>query len=361
MNTLTRTPDPGHWVAILLTIGLVPLLHVEDAPAGESREFLSPVYEVDDYYKSMTGPQSTEWFKLGEMVPPQVIWVTGFDAVMVGANGEETMPQDYMCHSNLDFDPVRHNLNFEAKKSITGRLFTLSQGQTEIRFPKGFGVPVLSSEKLSLTTQVLNLNYAEPAQVRHKVELHYVPDAHAADMKPLFMKGVYGLKLLEGKDGFFGRSEPADGGEEHGTSCLMGENAADHEFKDEQGRRFTGHWVVEPGREENHTLVTGILDLPFDTTIHAIAVHLHPFAESLTLRDLTTGEDVFVAEARQFEDRIGLAHVESFESEEGIPVYNDHEYELVSVYNNTTDEDQDSMAVMLLYMLDHEYRPPAGE
>ena len=39
-----------------------------------------------------------------------------------------------------------------------GRLFTLSQGQLEIDFPPGFGMPIWSDEDLNLTAQVLNLN-----------------------------------------------------------------------------------------------------------------------------------------------------------------------------------------------------------
>jgi hypothetical protein len=72
--------------------------------------------------------------------------------------------------------------------------------------------------------------------------------------------------------------------------------------------------------------------MQFDTTVHYIAVHLHPFAESLELVDLTTGESVFKSKARNFDDKIGLEEVEFFSSEEGLPIYKDHEYELVSTY-----------------------------
>lgn len=116
--------------------------------------------------------------------------------------------------------------------------------------------------------------------------------------------------------------------------------------------------MVPPGRQVNRTLVTKVMNLPFDTTIHAIAVHLHPFAESLELRDLTTGERVFVSHAENLPDRIGLARVEAFSSPEGIPLFKDHEYELVSVYHNTSGVDQDSMAVMLLYLRDHDFTAP---
>jgi hypothetical protein len=111
---------------------------------------------------------------------------------------------------------------------------------------------------------------------------------------------------------------------------------------------------VEPGREENRTLVTQLMRVPYDTHIHYVAVHLHPFAESLELRDLTTGETVFKSRARNFEQGIGLRHVDYLSSAEGLPVYRDHEYELVSVYDNTTGEEQDSMAVMYIYLRDLE-------
>ena len=87
-------------------------------------------------------------------------------------------------------------------------------------------------------------------------------------------------------------------------------------------------------------------------------MHLHPFAESLTLRDLTTGRDVFRAETRSPDGRIGLERVEHFSSRKGIPIYKRHQYELVSVYDNTSGKVQDSMAVMFLYMLDKAFRKP---
>ncbi len=115
---------------------------------------------------------------------------------------------------------------------------------------------------------------------------------------------------------------------------------------------------MPPGRQVNRTLVTELMNLPYDTTVHYIAVHLHPFAESLELVDLTTDESVFRAEAAQFGDRIGLARVGHYESPEGIRLYKDHDYELVSVYENTSGQEQDSMAVLYLYLHDREFHKP---
>jgi hypothetical protein len=89
-----------------------------------------------------------------------------------------------------------------------------------------------------------------------------------------------------------------------------------------------------------------------------VAIHLHPFAESLELRDLTTKQSIYKAKTRQADHGIGLAHVDFFSSESGIPLYKDHEYEVVSVYENTSNEPQDSMAVMNLYLHDKRFRKP---
>lgn len=322
-------------------------------------EVLSRIYSVDREYRSMTGPWSTINLEILPDEEPQLVWIVGYRAEMVGPDGE-VMPQSYMCHSNLDRDPTAHREIFGSDLRLTSRLFTLSQGQLEIDFPNGFGLPLFSSEEVELTTQVLDLNYAGgEAQVRHRVTLRFFRDRDLErSPKPLFAKGVYGLELLEGHDGYFGLQDGAKESK-HGPGCLPGHNAAKDVYEDGLGRTFTGHWVVAPGRERNHTLVTRILNLPFDTRIHYIAVHLHPFAESVELFDLTAGETVFRSETRPPLEGIGLAHVDSFSSAEGLPVYKSHEYELVSVYNNTSGVPQDSMAVMSLYMADRDFKAPS--
>lgn len=331
----------------------------DPGPPVRTVEHLSPVYEVDREYRSMMGPSSTQTvgFPEAESDPPELLWVVGYQAVMVGADGETEMPQEFMCHSNLDFDARRHAELFDLPSYHTNRLFTLSQGQQKIHFPEGFGLPYWSDETFKLTTQVLNLNDdGEMHKIRHKVTLQYIRDRdlpEGKEMKALFMTSGWGLVLLEGEDGFFGVSEPDEA--IHGPGCLPGEATGFDTYRDDFQRLFAGHWVVKPGREENSTLVTSLMNIPYDTKLHYAAAHLHPFAESLELVDLTTGQSVFKAQTENLGDRIGLKRVEEFSSVEGVPIYADHEYELVSVYNNTTDRNQDSMAVMLMYLEDKKF------
>ena len=139
----------------------------------------------------------------------------------------------------------------------------------------------------------------------------------------------------------------------------MGESARERVINDDYGRKFAAHWVVDPGRHVYHTPVTVMMNIPgASTTVHYIAVHLHPFAESLELRDWTTGETLFKSNAHNRVDQIGLRHVESYVSVEGITIHKDHGYELIATYNNTSGEPQDSMAVMFLYAADPAFEKP---
>lgn len=324
---------------------------------------LSPEYRIEEKYRSMLGPHAQQEVYLAETDEPELLWITGYRTEVVDAADGSEVSQEFMCHANLDFDARRYMDAFRMRHGISGRVFTLSQGQQRIDFPEGFGIPILSTQPLQLTTQVLNLNLEDPdMRVRHRVTVEYVRDREVPpghEIRPLYQKAVQGFKSLEASGIHYGLDLDEVDSELHGPGCGVGMAAVpDAEETDPLGRKFTSHWVVEPGREVNRSLVTEFLNLPFDTTAHYIAVHLHPFAESLELIDRTTGETVFHAEVDPSEGRIGIDRVDRLVSPEGIPLYADHEYELVSVYDNTSGETQDSMAVMYLYLLDKNFRRP---
>jgi len=333
-----------------------------EAPRAERETTLrSQAYRIDRVYRSMMGPLGTELVRLGEPDREGLVWITGYATRIVRTGGGEGGPasEEFMCHSNLGFaDLAAHRRALPSAAPAKVRIFTLSQGQMEVRFPEGFGIPIASGMPLHLDTQVLNLNpQPEPFDVVHETTISWVPDAAlATPMKALFQTAAQGMVLVEGEDAYFGVEDPDP--EVHGPGCMVGAPAGGRTIPDGHGRQFAAHWVVPPGRQENRTLVTEWMDLPYDTTIHQIAVHVHPFSESLALRDLDTGETLFESRMTQREGRIGLVRVEDFSSAEGIPVYAGHQYELVSVYDNPTDEPQDAMAVLFLYLHDREFERP---
>ena len=95
---------------LLLAVSAVRAEETEAAKEAsvKAKTVLSPVYEVDRIYRSMKGPQSQQKIVLGDQNEPELIWITGYKAVMVGPDGESVKPQQFMCHSNLDIDVTRH-------------------------------------------------------------------------------------------------------------------------------------------------------------------------------------------------------------------------------------------------------------
>lgn len=331
-------------------------------PAGISEKMiLSRLFTVDGIYKSMMGPVMSGW-----AVPfsneAELIWITGFRSVVVSPDGRR-LSQEFMCHSNFKYDAsTSESRTIRSTRHKYGRLFTISQGQVEVEFPGGFGIPVMGNEKFRLDNQVLNMNVdtvsvQTPLELRYKNVISYVRESDTTeDMIPLYQSEAAVYASLDGTESYFGTLEPD--AEQKEAACFPGIDSSGQMKmvrRDEHGQNFTYHWVLEPGEETRSTLITGMLDLPFDTTIHFIAVHMHPFAESLVLKDLTEDEVLFESEIENFDDRIGLKRTGFFSSPEGIPVFADHEYALVSNYNNTSGRDQDAMALIYLYLRDREF------
>jgi hypothetical protein len=357
------------WVTVfvrLFAAGALFFLTIEaSASASRSAVVLSPVYAVERKWNSMQGPRSTQPLTLWEAETPELLWITGVRAEIVGEDGVTPMPLELFCHINVDWDLDIHRGLFRWSKLGRPRVISLSQGQTALRFPEGSGIPVFSDEPLTITTQVLNHNIENAnLRVRHRVTVDFLRQADAGRaLRPLFPTMGYVLAVVKGRDGYPGIASPSE--EMHGEACLPGRTAPNAftrvNYSDAYGREFTGHWVVPPGRETRRTNVTELLDLPFDTTLHFAAVHLHPFAGSLELRDLTKGQTVFRAQARGPDRGVGLAHVDTFSSASGVMLLKDHQYQLVSIYEKPPPGDADAMAAVFLLLHDREFQnPPAG-
>lgn len=333
-------------------------------PTPVVKEILSNTYTIEKKYRSMEGPGSTQTVYL-EDGAPELLWVTGVRTEMVGEDGKTPQLPEFMCHVNVDIDPSKHQQLLGLDRMGSTRLITLSQGMLTMKTPKGFGYPLASNEPIELFTQVLNHNIENPnnVKVRHKVTFEYYRDRDLQGMtiKPLLNFGASGMVLLtEDKNAI---PTPVDLGGAHGATCLMAQRAPNApgkaaDYVDPQGRHLTGHWVVPPGRQTNHSDVTWFMNLPYDTKLHYAAIHLHPFAESLEMRDVTANKSLFTVRTKNPKGKVGLDHVDTFVSTEGVPLYKSHKYELISVYNNTTNETHDSMASVFLGVHDPSFKKP---
>ena len=331
----------------------------ETASKVETKVVYSDAFTIDTTWASMQGPYRVLTVQLTDSTSHELVWVVGYEAAIVDADSREPKSPEFMCHSNVDLDMARHRQIFGWRKYPSRRLFTLSEGQTEVRLPDGFGIPLRSDEPLSVTAQVLNHNYrGAPVRVRQRVTVHYIRDgALRRSLVPLYQRGINTLVRLDGPGGAYNTEvdeDAAHGAHLHGGAQGM---AADTmPYRDKAGRTFAGHWVVKPGRETRRTPINGWLQMQEDLKIHYVSVHLHPFAESLKLQDLTTGETLLSSVAENRPERIGLARVDQIASREGITLRKDHEYELVSEYDNTSGADRTAMAVMYLYIEDTEFK-----
>src|SRR5689334_14121004 len=82
-------------------------------------EFLSEPYTIDRIYKSMAGPESTQLVRLWAADPSELLWITGYHVKVVGADGKAPVSQEFMCHNNLDFNPLDHARIFGSPPPFT--------------------------------------------------------------------------------------------------------------------------------------------------------------------------------------------------------------------------------------------------
>jgi hypothetical protein len=364
------------------TIAILAAASLFAAPAGQSKQFISPIYTIDKIYHSMEGPSSVERIYLGDTsAPAELLWVTGIRTEMVDADGTTPQLPELMCHVNIDLDQPKHQALFGFRRATASRLMTLSQGMLAAKVPAGFGFPLASNEPLLLFTQVLNLNIQHPQniKVRHRVTIDYV---RARDLttpiKPLFNVGASGMVILDDNPLALSHSmmstpsmasvttEAGHATTNPNMSCLVGARApqatsGSADYTDPQGRKMTGHWIVPPGKQVNHSDITWFMNLRYDTRLRYAAVHLHPFARSLEMRDMTTGKTVFLAKAQNPATGVGLTHVDEFSSPDGVLLQHTHKYSLISTYDNPTNANADSMASIFLGLDDPELKIPTSD
>ena len=309
---------------------------------------ITPTLVVDQVYKSMEGPKVMRSFQI-DSKSDDLLWITSFETKAISTNEVDALSNDYVCHTNIDFYDGEHysrwNLNERIGQNYP-RLTSMSNGIEKYKFPEGFGFPVFGNENLFLSTQTLNHNIkSDPFSVKHEVSLGYKP--HSDAMKPLQSKTVFIMLPYDADNPFKGPTEA------NPNMCLPVETG-NHSYSDEDGESLSGHWVVFPGEKRYRYDITHQLQLKDSTTMHHIATHVHPFAETLSFRDKTTDSILFTSIAKNYTDKIGLKHLSSFSSEAGIMLYPDHNYELILETNNTSGVQQDMMASMFVFLYDKE-------
>jgi len=253
-------------------------------------------------------------------------WVTGFRTDVVDATTGAPLGDEFFCHSQLQLD--------------TGaRLMVAATGIREVTLPEGFGIPLQqilgdldeSWRGVSLMGMVLNNFDADlSADVKLRFSLDYVSpdDPNAAAVKRLYRASVTILP-------------------DHPSVEVFEGDPPQRVSTPRAAHGKTGHWMVPPGRQILRERYRGLIGA--ETQVHFGVVHLHNYGRAVRLTDLTTGEVLWHVEAAYEPDRPQIRTIPVYSSVEGFTMFPDHEYELATVYDNTSDVAVDAMATMYLY------------
>ncbi len=331
------------WFSVVVVCAIVPALGCEkkqavdpppSRPAPRIASFNTDTITMDRIYHSMQGPVGKVSVDASEFD-----WVTAIRSEVIDQETQQRMGDEFFCHSNLQLP------------SGGSPLFTMATGADEIRFPKGFALPlsaILSSQPkpergLSFVGMVLNNHESEiNKQVQVRTHIEYFEDSDFG--KGLRPKKLYMSPLIMQVENLEeykpGEGEPPIN-EDVTTHCVLVDDTSS------SGVKLPLHWMVPPGRQKTRNRDQGFT--PVDGTVHFAGVHLHNYGVYMRLTDVTDGKVLFQADVENEPDRDQIAKITHYASAEGFKLYKDHVYEIEALYNNTTDHDIDAMAMMMLY------------
>jgi len=316
-----------------------------------TKRIVSPTFHVNAVFPSMTGPWDAHYFNLERSAGPELVWFTGYRCFVQDAESKNLLGDEFLCHNSLDYSiqDYYHNWGIKGRAGVfTSRLATMTQGQTEMSLPAGFGIPLQSDQALSALTQVLNVNDPEAdCHVEYVMEVDYIANASSKEIKPLFQQSISVLVAVD-TNYVYHDSLPEV------QDCMPVLASTSFMTKCRDGNTYTGHWQLPEGRDTVTYDVTDILSLPFNTTLHYAGVHVHPHCESLELWDRTADSLVFRSTIDNHKSLSKMKEITAYSSKSGVMMYSDHRYELVCETNGVSKSTKDMMATMLLYLYDHE-------
>ena len=313
---------------------------------SEIYTMISPEFYIDGVYKSMEGPKSSNYIQLSK--DSTMLWLTGFHVKALDTKSLNNISNDFICHTNIDFNDVKYFSSFNLKNRIGKqypRLTSLSHGMEHFSFPLGYGIPMKGNELLYVTTQSLNHNIPDANfWIRHEVDINYSKENN---LKPLMSKTAF-IMLP------YNESNPYKSPLDPGTNQCIPVETKNHSYDDGHGNKLSGHWIIPAGKNTYRSSINNQLQIQDSLRLHTAAIHVHPFATKILLFDKTVNKAIFISKILNHNGKIGLTRIEPFSSEKGIWLYKNHDYEIVLNVNNTTTESQDMMGSMFLFFYDKE-------
>ena len=336
-----------------------------DGSKQRTHQVLSKPFVIDTIYRSMKGPVDQKFFYLADS--GDIVWLTGYKVEVINAQGV-ILEDGFMCHNNLNLDSIRafpwQSKNFDYQN----RVFTLTQGVTELSLPDGYAIPIPGEQGFKTMYQALNHNYPDvDTTVLHKVTIEYFLDSEIDfKLKPLFMQTLWTVKQYEGPVGNMGEKpeenpkhlESIDNANYHPSqqpSCgvdMLANNEAlqgNDMYYDTYARKYTGHWKIPPGKEEIEMNVDKMLNISKKRKVIMAVAHVHPFCTEIALMNEQSNEKVVPLIMKQANTGIGLNEIQVLIPEKEIWLDPTIHYSLSSTYINNSEDTLSAMSVMFLY------------
>lgn len=297
----------------------------------------------------------------------ELLWFKGVRLDVLDENDKPLPNAEFICHFNIDVDAAFRKKVFpKAQHSGNTRVMTLTQGQTDFHFPEGTAIPVASDEQWTFTFQAANRTTEQHRRVKHRLTVDLLKASEAKEpMTALFWYVPYIVVVTSGE------SKEATEIEHNGAPNCLGASTGTTApntvpggvFKDQSGRKLSGHWIVPPG---DHTWRTPILEerdpgfASSEMRIHAVWTHVHPLCTSASLVECNgeSRRSIFTSNVKtKTTGGLQIMSIENIISKEGILLPAGKHYELEAKYSNPTGQDQDSMVSHGLYIADNRFLP----
>ncbi len=229
---------------------------------------------------------------------PEPVWVVGYQTRIVGPDGRP--PSDnYLCHTFLGNRPVEQPHDSEIGPPRMSALYSDSFTQ-EIELPEGLGVRLAPDDNLEWMP-MFNNRGDRPVEVRMKGRLRVIRERDLKRPLRRLYSSLYSVK--------------------------------------------TPHlYFVPAGRHQQEVT----FELPFDGRIHFIGTHIHPYGESIELRNESRHERVWKG-SKKTDAGGNMTGMDIYSSAEGYPVQAFDTFRIISTYDNPNAGPVDAMAGVFLF------------
>lgn len=293
---------------------------------------------LDKPYPAMEGPIRSVPIMLNLGPNVKTAWILGVQTEIL-ENGQPAI--QYLCHARLGSFPADYQLAGmrtirSDKETKTRFLLPLTQGHSDMMLPEGFGIferiPA-DQRKLVFNIQLKSPEIKKPTSVNVRATVKYVdgPTGMKMGLKDLsiirwaFEEGQYTEKPL-----------------------VRSKNKHHHHELESVKVDPYLLFMSPPGRHRFETEVTPRLNLE-SAKAHYIYAHLHAYAAEFEIVDLTDKKSIWKATVGTDRKNSSLEYLDVFSSVDGIPIFNNHKYKLIVVYDNPKKEPIDAMAMATLY------------